>query len=73
MERTIIFKTRPMLAVEQRIERQLEDYLAERYQRDGLTLRQIATELEVDYSTVSRWMRQLGIEARFPGPRRVAV
>lgn len=56
-----------MLAVERRIERSLEEFLAERYQ--AKTQRQIAAELGLDVSTVSRWMRELDIEARFPGQR----
>jgi len=66
-------KTRGMLLIEARIGRPLEDYLADRYLRDGLTTLQIADELGVNNGTVSRWMAQLGIEARYLGPRRVAA
>jgi transposase len=56
-----------MLRVEKRIGRELEGYLAEAYQ--SKTQEQIAAELGVDRSTVNRWMRDLDIEARFPGQR----
>lgn len=56
-----------MLRVEERLGRLLEEYLAERYQTQSQT--QIADELGVSGATVSRWMRELDIEARFPGQR----
>lgn len=56
-----------MLRVEHRIGRLLEDYLADAYQ--SRTQAQIAEDLSVDVSTVNRWMRQLDIEARFPGQK----
>lgn len=60
-------KTRPMLRVERRIGQQLEEYLAAAYRTK--TQEQIGEELGVDRSTVNRWMRDLDIEARFPGQR----
>ena len=69
MERTIVFKSRPMQVVEARIGQSLEEFIRERYEA-GKTQREIATELGVTDGTISRWMVQLGIEARFPGPRR---
>lgn len=68
---TSIFKSRAMLRVEARIGRPLEDYLPERY--ESLTQSQIAEELGVSGATVSRWMDQLSIEARFTGQRPKAV
>lgn len=62
-----IFKSRAMLRVEARIGRPLEDFLADRYQTQ--TQPQIADELGVSGASVSRWMRELGIETRFPGQR----
>ena len=56
-----------MLRVEARLGRPLETYFAERY--ETLTQPQIAEELGVSGATVSRWMAELGIEARFPGQR----
>jgi hypothetical protein len=66
-------KTRGMLLIEARIGRPLEGYLEDRYLRDGLTTLQIAAELGVNNGTVSRWMAQLGIEARYLGPRPKAI
>lgn len=62
-----LFKSRAMLRVEKRIGRPLEDFLEERYQ--VATQPQIAEELGVSGASVSRWMRELGVEARFPGQR----
>lgn len=67
MEPTPIFKSRAMLRVEKRIGKPLEEYLAERYQ--ARTQTQIAEELGVSNASVSRWMQELGIEARFQGQR----
>lgn len=64
---TPTFKSRAMLRVEDKIGRRLEDFLAERYLTR--TQPQIAAELGVSGATVSRWMRELDIEARFPGQR----
>lgn len=61
------FKSRAMVRVEERIGRTLEDYFAERYAT--LTQPQMAEELGVSDASVSRWMRELGIETRFPGQR----
>ena len=69
---TVLLKSRPMQKVEIRLGRPLEEFLDERYNQDGRTQRQIADELGVDDSTVNRWMAALGIEARFPGPRKAA-
>lgn len=60
-------KTRPMRRVEARIGRPIEEFLAEGYR--SKTQEQLAEELGVDRSTVHRWMRDLDIEARFPGQR----
>lgn len=59
--------TRPMQRVEERLGRPLDGFLRERYAAG--TLDDIATELGVDRSTVSKWMDRLGIERRFPGQR----
>jgi transposase len=65
------FKSRAMLRVERALGRPLEEFLAERYRTQ--TQPQIAAELGVSDATVSRWMRELDIEARFPGQRPPAV
>jgi len=67
MQSRQLFKSRAMLRVEQKLGRPLEEYLAERYQAKTQT--EIAVELGVSNASVSRWMQELGIEARFPGQR----
>jgi hypothetical protein len=67
MPKDRVFKSRAMLTVETRIGRDLEEYLAEAYQTK--TQAQIGEVLGLDPSTVNRWMRDLDIEARFPGQR----
>jgi transcriptional regulator with XRE-family HTH domain len=64
---TPIFKSRAMLRTERRIGRPLEVFLAERYRER--TQEQLAEELGVSTASVSRWMRELDIEARSPGQR----
>lgn len=68
----VIEMTGPMRRVQARIEQPLEDYLRASYA--SLTLEGIAADLEskgvkVSQSTLHRWMRSYGIEARFPGQR----
>ncbi len=66
-----IFKSRAMRRVEGRLGRPLEEYLEEKYRT--LTQEEIAGELGVSAASVSRWMRELAIETRFPGQRPEAV
>lgn len=70
---TPTFKTRPMQVTEARLGRPLEEVLRELYVDRGMTQKQVGVELGVDASTVNRWMRELGIEARFPGQKAEAV
>lgn len=63
MDRSIVFKTRQQQLLEHRLEQPLEDFLQRRYDA-GATQAQIAGELGVNFSTVSRWMAQFGITAR---------
>lgn len=72
MVRSIVLKTRGMQLVEQRIGESLEDALQHRYVRDGKSQDDIAAEFGVDRATVSRWMREFGIAARYLGPRKAA-
>lgn len=58
-----------MQVTEHRLGEPLEAYLERRYVREGVTLAVIAEELGINVSTASRWMAQLGVEARFPGQR----
>ena len=66
-------ETKPMMRVQSRLGRPLRDYLRERYESDGLTTTEIASELSVTPNTVQRWMRRLDIELRFPGQRGKAL
>lgn len=62
-----IFKSRAMVRMEQRLERPLEAALAELYETKTTT--QIAEEWGVSNATISRWLKELGIEARLQGQR----
>lgn len=62
-------KTRGMLLLEIRIGEPVENYLSRRYLHDGVTTQAIADELGLNNGTISRWMAQLGIEARYMGRR----
>lgn len=53
--------TKGMRQVEERIGRPLYIYLQDAYNDRGLSMIQIGQEIGVDKTTVSRWMRQLGI------------
>ena len=66
-------ETDPMRRVRSRLGRPLEDYLAERYEQDGLTTTEIGHELGLSSATVRRWLMHYGIELRFPGQRGKAV
>lgn len=66
-------KTRPMMVIERRIGQPLETYLRREYVQGRRTMADIGAELGIHESTVQRYMALLGIEARFPGPRKAAV
>ena len=53
--------------VESRIGRPVEDYLRDAYLVRELNQQDIADEIGVDISTVSRWMRLYGIQVRVVG------
>lgn len=57
-----------MQELEARLGRSLESVISERYAA-GADQREIARELGVNASTVSKWMSRLGIQARRMGPR----
>ena len=65
--------TNPMERVERKIGQPLGEYLRQRYECDGLTTTEIATELGIHAVTVTRWMEHFGIDRRFPGQRGTAV
>lgn len=53
-----------MVAWEQRNFRPVEDVIRERYVQQGVTMPVLAAEMGIDVSTLSRWMKRLGIPAR---------
>ena len=53
-----------MRRIEGRLNIDLAEYLPRRYEREGATQEQIAADLGVDESTMSRWMAAFGIETR---------
>lgn len=67
MPDTPIFKTRAMVRTERRLGRPIEEWLVERYREK--TQPEIAEELGLSDATISRWMRDLGIESRLTGQR----
>lgn len=62
-----------MQITEHRLGRPLEDVLRELYVDEGLTVKQVAARLGVSSASISRWMSELGIEARYVGQSKVAV
>lgn len=67
MEPTPIFKSRAMVRMELKLGRALEVALAEEYASKTTT--QIAEAWGVSNATISRWLKELGIEARLQGQR----
>lgn len=55
-----------MQLVEARLGRPVEDVIREVYDAGGMQ-RDVALALSIDVSTVSRWMKELGIVARPKG------
>jgi hypothetical protein len=64
-------KTRGMLVMEHRLGEPIESYLHRRYIVDGATTITIGADLGLNNATVSRWLRDLGIETRLTGQRGV--
>lgn len=64
-----VLKTRAMQILEGRLGEPLEVFIRRRYVDEGATLRDVADELGLSVGTVSRWLPQLGVPARFPGQR----
>lgn len=62
-------KTKEMQRVERRLGQRLEDVFNVLYRQRGLTQAQVADEIGVNAATVSRWMDDLGVEARPTGAR----
>lgn len=57
-------RTRHMQLVELRLAINLPVYLRDQYVTRGRKLAEIATDLDVDTGTVSRWMAHFGIPTR---------
>lgn len=68
MREQVLTKTRHMQLLEAELERPLEVVLEEMYVTKGWTLEQVARALGVTESTISDWLRRVGINARRPGP-----
>jgi transcriptional regulator with XRE-family HTH domain len=62
-----VFKTIAMQKLERRLGIDLEVYLPEAYKTK--TQAQVAEYLGIDQSTLSRWMKDLEIDARFQGQK----
>lgn len=62
-----------MQVLQAELGRPLEDVIRERYVDEGATLQELADELGVGESTLSRWLTQLGIQARRQGTRKLTV
>lgn len=62
-----------MRRVEARLKIDLGEYLPRRYGVEGATQEQIATDLGVDGSTLSRWMAAFEIETRLFASERPVV
>jgi DNA-binding transcriptional regulator LsrR (DeoR family) len=71
VQQQVLIKTRQMQVLEHRLGKPIEAYIRERYDA-GATQADIADELDLNFTTVSRWMAQLGIEARLTGSRKAA-
>lgn len=59
-----------MQAIEQRLERPLDEWLREEYVDKGRTTIDLAEELGVNTGSISRWLAHFGIPARLYGPRK---
>jgi len=64
MRQEIAIPTRGIVAWEQRSGLSVEAVVRERYLVQGQTMAEIAAYMGIDISTLSRWMKRLGIPAR---------
>jgi transposase len=62
--------TAGMALAEERVGRPIGEYLVDAYEVRELSQQAIADEIGADVSTVSRWMRRLGIRARSIGHKK---
>lgn len=56
-----------MQLAELKVKRPLADFIRDEYVEKGRMSREVAGDLGIDTSTLSRWMRELGIDARPKG------
>lgn len=68
-----VLKTRAMQVVEIAHGEPIDSLLRRLYLTDCLTQAEIAERLGLNQGTVSRWMREVGIEVPVLGPRRRSV
>lgn len=68
-QEAVPIKTRGMQLMERQLGEPIEVYLRRRYIEEGSTTEEVGTELGLNAATVSRWLAQLGIQARLPGQR----
>jgi hypothetical protein len=73
MQQQVLILTAAQQRLQARLGEPLEGYLRRRYLKDGLTLAELATELDFDISALSRWLGQFGIEARRRGRPRMGI
>ena len=67
MQEHVVILTRDQQILQARLGEPLDVWLRRRYLEDGLTLREIASEVGFGVPALSRWLRQFGIEARRQG------
>lgn len=72
VNRPQIFRTPGQQMVEAKFGQPVEVVLRARY-AEGKTQAEIAEELGVSRHSIVRWMRDLGIESRYLGPRKARV
>jgi transposase-like protein len=72
VQQQVLYKTKSMQLLQARRGKPLEEDLRQMYVVEGRTLAEIGAELGVGVSTLSRWLSQLGIEARPTGTRTAA-
>ena len=68
-----ILKTRAMQVVEIDHGEPIDDLLRRLYLTECLTQAEVAERLGLDQGTVSRWMREFGIDVPVLGPRRTRI
>lgn len=73
VEQQVVLRTREMQLIEAEHGQPIDALLRDLYVEQGLGVQDIAERLHLTKGTVSRWMDRLGIPARRPRDRKVAV